>query len=296
MRSQALRYNAGLIRANGLPFPVADGATSAQLVDRQGNPIGSMKLKRLDSVHMTDWQGRQLLYPAARTNYCGASQNLTAWGYTNTKLSVAQDSTLFGDHVPYCRVTRLDSTSTSASVYVSLRDSSGALLSVTSGTVTLTFAARKGNSGNTYDGVTTCGLYMGGWAANGDGACEVISGPGVIARYSGSIDAIYVISDLSETEDTLIRLTRTVRGTEPSHIPTLYLYPGGTAANPSGVNCLYTRAMATLNDTVQGSYIEVPGINAVTVTDYTNNGDGTLALGQAAVTGQSYDWTGVALR
>lgn len=80
MLSQALRYNAGLIRANGIPFIHGNGAVnSGPLLDRQGNPISSGKLKRLDSIHRSDWQGRQLLYPTARTNYTEWSDDGTTW-------------------------------------------------------------------------------------------------------------------------------------------------------------------------------------------------------------------------
>ena len=42
-------------------------ATSAQLVDQFGNPVNSAQPT---AIYRTDWQGRQLLYPTARTNYC----------------------------------------------------------------------------------------------------------------------------------------------------------------------------------------------------------------------------------
>lgn len=69
MISNAFRYNSGIVRFSGTPFFTGDGTTtSAQLVDRHGNPISSSKLEKVSSIHRTDWQGRQLLYPTARTN------------------------------------------------------------------------------------------------------------------------------------------------------------------------------------------------------------------------------------
>ena len=85
MISNSFRYNSGIVRYNGTPFFTGDGTTtSTQLVDRHGNPISSDKLMRVDAIHRTDWQGRQLLYPTARTNlvnYSGAlgTTGPTAW-------------------------------------------------------------------------------------------------------------------------------------------------------------------------------------------------------------------------
>ena len=57
-------------------------ATSAQLVDQFGNPVNSAQPS---AIYRTDWQGRQLLYPTARTNRVEYSTDLTNtwWGPTN---------------------------------------------------------------------------------------------------------------------------------------------------------------------------------------------------------------------
>jgi hypothetical protein len=80
MLSNAFRYNAGLIRANGVPFFTGDGSTdSAMLLDRHGNPISSDKLQRVDAIHRTDWQGRQLLYPTVRQSLTRYTNSFTSW-------------------------------------------------------------------------------------------------------------------------------------------------------------------------------------------------------------------------
>ena len=49
-------------------------ATSAQLVDQFGNPVNSAQPT---AIYRTDWQGRQLLYPTARTQLLLESNALT---------------------------------------------------------------------------------------------------------------------------------------------------------------------------------------------------------------------------
>lgn len=103
MISNAFRYNADLIRANGTPFFTGDGSTSsATLLDRHGNPISSDKLQRVDAIHRTDWQGRQLLYPVPRTNLCLQSDNPSAasWQFFNVSgtASVAGNTVNFGNN------------------------------------------------------------------------------------------------------------------------------------------------------------------------------------------------------
>lgn len=103
MISNAFRYNAGIVRFNGTPFFTGDGSTdSAMLLDRHGNPISSEKLKRIDAIHRTDWQGRQLLYPIARTNLCLQSDNPSAssWQFFNVSgaASVVGNTVTFGNN------------------------------------------------------------------------------------------------------------------------------------------------------------------------------------------------------
>lgn len=70
---QDLRY------FQNVPFFTGDGETSqAQLVDGKGNPISSDKLRRIDAIHQTDWQGRIALSNQPRTNVAPNSNDLSA--------------------------------------------------------------------------------------------------------------------------------------------------------------------------------------------------------------------------
>lgn len=63
--------------ASATPFGTWNGSnTSAQLVDAYGRPISKASVS---AIHRTDWQGRQLLYPTARSNYFGGVIGATGW-------------------------------------------------------------------------------------------------------------------------------------------------------------------------------------------------------------------------
>ena len=127
MISNAFRYNSGIVRFSGTPFFTGDGTTtSAQLIDRHGNPISSSKLEKVSSMHRTDWQGRQLLYPTARTNLCLQSDNPSAapWAFYNVSGSanVVGNTITFGassiDRI-ICGKTAVSATTYTASVTLS---------------------------------------------------------------------------------------------------------------------------------------------------------------------------------
>lgn len=89
----AFRYNAENVRYHATPWLTGDGSTSSgTLLDRHGNPISSGKLKRVDAIHRTDWQGRQVLYPTARTNSLKQSEDFgtAAWVTTGAALATGQ--------------------------------------------------------------------------------------------------------------------------------------------------------------------------------------------------------------
>lgn len=80
MLAPAFLYNSGIIRFASTPFAVAAGATSAALLDRHGNPIGT-RLKTVTTMHRTDWQGRVALSASPRTNYIWPSDGSSRWGF-----------------------------------------------------------------------------------------------------------------------------------------------------------------------------------------------------------------------
>lgn len=82
MDSRRLR-NTGVttLTASATPFGNWNGSnTSAQLVDAYGRP---MSRASVSAIHRTDWQGRQLLYPSARTNAAAYTVALGGTGWTS---------------------------------------------------------------------------------------------------------------------------------------------------------------------------------------------------------------------
>ena len=69
--------------ARGIPFGTWTGSNNtAELVDQYGNPISSANVS---AIYRNDWQGNQLLYPTARTNYGLYTVNIggTGWASIN---------------------------------------------------------------------------------------------------------------------------------------------------------------------------------------------------------------------
>lgn len=257
MLPAALRYNAGLIRANGVPFFTGDGSTdSAMLLDRHGNPISSSKVQRVDAIHRTDWQGRQLLSSAARTNYAVRS-DVSDWNTANfigcTKFAAAVDGP---DGAP---ASGADFTVGSNG---SFRDNPYA---VTAGsTYTMQFWARLVSGSNEH---LVFDVYE-GVAAN------------LIARSSYTADLLD--GDWHEAS---------LQFTVPSGVTSIRGYPGrsvsATANSSLAIACfgIYDKA---------GVHIATAG-SARTLTDYTLSGS-TVSFGEAPANDAVCDWAGVARR
>lgn len=286
MLAPAFRYNSGIIRFNATPFlDAVGGETSAGLVDRHGNPISASKLKRVDAIHRTDWQGRQLLYPTARTNIFLASELLTAnaWVISNA-LSVTQSTDTYGTSgIPYFNLQH-SSTGVTQSLYQVL----GAKTAGFEVTVTL---AIKGTATSTQ---ATFGLWGSSstWGASDGSTAKltVLDGPGVVAQQSPV--ALISITGLSTAQDTLISFTRTYATAETCR---LYIYPDENTSTTTGAANLVTRVMGSVGSGAQGAYIKTPSNSTATVTDYTLSG-ATVNFGEAANAGALYDWDGIAVR
>lgn len=95
----ALSYAQAGYLVNNQQFGTWNGtATSAGLVTQYGKTPNTA---RAVNIYRTDWQGRQLLYPTARTNYCPTSQTFSAWSQQNTGWTFATSTILAPDGVTY---------------------------------------------------------------------------------------------------------------------------------------------------------------------------------------------------
>lgn len=261
MLAPSFRYNAGLIRANGTPFFTGDGSTSsAQLVDRHGNPVSSAKLKRVDAIHRTDWQGRQLLYPTARTNVMTQSEFPN--GLVDTSTHGGNASAASGLAWNGGITTGIAFTSNSASSYAYKNSTLG------STPATVTFS---------------CVIKM------DDGGVPVISG------ITTTGDCSFVLNNAPQSADTIIplagglyRCSRTIAYTGSN------AYVGVVKYTTQSARTFVVSAYDLKVAPALSSYIKT-GTTAATVTDYTLSGS-TVNFGQVPASGAVCDWTGVARR
>jgi hypothetical protein len=289
MFSNPVRYNAGIIRCNGTPFlsNAAGTETSAQLLDRHGNPIGAGKVKRLDAIHRTDWQGRQLLYPTARTNrilYSGDLSEGAVWQLsTGGTLSVGSSSDSFAGEIPYWLLTKTNAVS-SASAYQTIAGLVTTVGQILKATCAFRATATSSKTSLGLYGITTSW----GISDGSPSSLKIVSGPGSAIQYIGRL---WQITGLSTTQDTLVELTGQFNTAEQVRF---FIYPDTNTSTTTGAANLATRVMVSIGSQAQGAYIKTTSA-ASTVTDYTLSG-ATVNFGQAALAGAVFDWDGVAER
>ncbi|QEE24537.1 hypothetical protein CS053_08845 [Rhodanobacter glycinis] len=262
MISPAFRYNAEVIRFTATPWLTGNGSTSSgTLLDRHGNTISSSKLQRVDAIHRTDWQGRQLLYPTPRTNYLPHSQFDVNWSTTNQGVTSPPVQTLNYGVAP-------NGTMTACRVQMSLNG----------GTTTGDYCyIMQGSSTMLANVPTTLGIWLKSNTASSyalilrdDGAGGVQANITVTTAWQW-----FSLVQTKTTTTSLLKLwLRGALGTSPSCDVSAW---GGSATQGTA-----------------GGYIPTTS-SAVTVTDYTLSGS-TVAFGQVPASGAICDWTGVARR
>lgn len=282
MINNGFRYNSGIIRFNATPFLTATGGeTSSVLKDHHGNNISISKLKVISTINRTDWQGNQLLYSTARSNYqrqTEALNNTSYWSQSN--VIVTASSTQVGVSGPaYWTVQR---TASSGSA-LSTAQPSAATGSIGSTSIFRVWL-RAGS-------VSSCDIGMAGAGTPTSYACTatIISGPGSVSA-GGSAFAPH-ISGLSTTQDTCVELSRIKPATDTG-AATCYIYPGNTNGN-TGDSILV--AAPNFFNSLSGAYIPATTTAPVTVTDYTTSGT-TINFGQPATAGAVYMWNGISKR
>jgi len=277
MLSQAFKYNAGLIRGDGLPISVS--GDTGTLLDRHGNPIRA--LKRLDAIHRTDWQGRQLLYRTARTNGLLHSADVSSapWGLNGTTLSAA-NSLADGMTAHHAANT----TSASQSVYQTLPSGQ-----ITGNSQCVSAVLELGSEDTaTY---TTIGYYD---TALASFVAEVYIqwSTGNLTQLAGGKSGAEKLADVGPNGGPVYRLWVSGSGIA-GHNGRVYLYPARVVGQS------VTLHGAQLEDGEEPTPFIVTADAALTVTDYTLTGT-SVAFGEPpaddAPYDVTYDWTGVAIR
>lgn len=276
MLAPSFRYNAGLIRANGTPFFTGDGSTSsATLLDRHGNPISSDKLKRVDAIHRTDWQGRQLLYPTARTNLETWSQDYTnaAWSKTNVSITAAAttapDGTVSGQTIT-------ESTATGVHRVQQNR-------SLVSGPIYTISVIAKAGSRNW--------IIVGEDSAGSNAFFNLSSG--AVGSVNGGATAAIVSLGSGWYRCSVTYVQSGVTGRVYMGLSTVG-GGGGPSYTGDGISSISAWGFQLELESSPTAYIPTTS-TAATVTDYTLSGS-TVNFGETPLTGAVCDWTGVARR
>lgn len=260
-------------------FGAPDGSTKQfQLVDAAGVAVTSNV--NVNAIYRTDWQGRQLLYPAPRTNQDPHSNDGSAWASTvGVNWTTAATDKTFAGRVPYTEVIRQTVVQSTPILRINYPPILTAPMRVI-----WSLAVRAGTS-NKID----LGLYQAAanpttsWGDPGTYGGRIISGPGTITFSNG-----VKIGSLSPDEDTLIELWRDyVAGDRVGAL----MYIGSRSGAVIGDSNLVTRSMITFGQSDQGALIETNGA-PVTVTDYTVNEAGMVSLGEVPAEDAALEWEG----
>jgi len=217
-------------------------------VDRHGNALSNATVKAL---HRTDWQGRQLLYPTARTNLVAYNNIWNGALEPDWRQYISTSFSFIDDPAGGNAAIRCSDASAGANNFGVYKVRTTPL----SGTNTLKVALRSSSAADQI-------VYFG--ADDATASMTTITGSWAIyeVTISGGYSTVYP----------RIFQVYTPQGSVPFDI---YL-PMTVAGSPVGT--LYEQAAVA------------------PFTDYTDNGDGTVGLGQAAESGDAYDFSGVQRR
>ena len=242
-------------------------ATSAQLVDQVGNPINSAQPS---AIYRTDWQGRQLLYPTART------QLVKNTGVANLNTGGAVNTITGPDGTPISLFTQDTSTGVHECYETSV---------VTAGYPYIFFIDLKNNGIN----------YIGGYINN----VAFPSSGFQIDLLTSVVSSVYGITyvDSIPLSDGYTRYVFTAP-VASSNDGTCYLVTfglnaigGSSSYTGDGTSGFYVRWDFKVGD-ILSSFIANSTNAPLTLTDYTLNGTG-VTFAQAPASTATTDWDGV---
>lgn len=248
-------------------FGSPDGIqTQFRLTDVNGAPLSkSAIVTAINAIYRTDWQGRQLLYSTARTNFVQENDNLAAWFSYVTGTGAASVVEMTDPVVgTFWRITKTaGAPGDRAGLLMNLTGLSGSGYTtdcyVRASSATTAFVAPYCDAQKVGGGLSTQGAILEGAQYAGSGFTRLLASPRTNDALAGGASYyIWVQSDVGDYIDVKF---------------------------PS----LWEGWMLTA---VQIGASFATGANATTVTDYTNNGDGTVSLAQAPLPLAVLDWDG----
>lgn len=231
-------------------FAIGDGATSSFQLTIGGQPLFSVSSAQ---IYRSDWQGNQLLYATARTNYCVGSNNLAGAEWVLTDCSVTGS------------VTGPDGTASGSVVEITTSGQNDYFVNV--------------SPGNFAGEVITFSV----WLKQGSGADNNFT----LRLRDGSFNEYG--SEVVSVTPSWVRYTLTA--TFPAGAATgVQIYVDRVNAAATGDSVLFAFAQVEIGG-APTSYIPTTTA-AVTVTDYVLSSTGLAALASAPVSGAVLTWTG----
>ena len=239
---------------NAAPFgnPWNGTATSAGLVDQYGNPVNSAQPI---TIHRTDWQGNQLLYPTPRTNQLGTTLIASGTAYLGSWVGYFNATVQSGASAP--------DGSTNAVTVTCLPANASNPFGVNSGTT----------------GVLPVGNYASSiWIRTHTGTALFTVAPDDVGNY------------LTTTVGTTwTRVANTFIGYTPRELRNFQVVCQTIGAGPFDIFAPQTE----ISGQPATPYIYNSGTSPLTITDYTLTGT-TVDLAQAPASTATTTWSGYA--
>jgi hypothetical protein len=198
------------------------------------------------AVNVARFQGGQLLVEGAATNTTIRSQDLST-GWTGGTRTLAPE--FWAGNVPFWQVAKAVSTSNESCFSTPFQVAAGS-------TWTMTLALLAGNVNTLSLGIGSSVLEgsSGIWGQEVDCSWEVLSGPGTLSTLGANFGGGRHVNDLSATQPTLIRVTRSIPAGSTVTNLRCYLYPGRSTSTTIGHSVKVTRVQ-TEAGAVATSYI-----------------------------------------
>jgi len=276
--------------ASAKQFMVGDGTTSTgQIVDRFGFPIKANA--NVTAMHRTDWQGRRLLYPTARTNYAVNGNTLSSWISQGGVIAATGVSDPDGG----TSAVKIAASTTSTNIHQLYLSSS---ISANPASSYLYCAVRMKSAEYTLGGIQA--------SFNGD-----FNNVMVVDLTNGQIKShptngtIYGVVACSDGSYILWLASSTDRAIQFS----ISCAPTGINARPNGSAGFWNSSF--IGDGVSGAICYAPSIiegpstpsgvfvnttsGPAAVTDYSYTSTGAVTLGQVPASGATLDWDGTGL-
>lgn len=218
-----------VLKPTTIPFP-----SSGQFIRNSTATYIEDGILKTAAINEPRWQDGNLLLESESSNRILQSQAINSSPWSGGTRTLAAE--FWAGTVPFFKVAKALGTTSEG-----IRSGSPAVEAGSTWTMTLALLA---------DNKTTCtvGIFAnvaegtgGYWGEPGECTKEIISGPGVFSIYSTAVGSLWHVDGLSDTEPTLIRITRTLAPTSTVTTFSCIVYPGRSTSTTIGDAVKITR-------------------------------------------------------